>query len=265
MTNAIDEVNLRTMRSASAVKHYSHREDLSPPERASLDAVAASVRGQPILDIGVGGGRTVKALLEVSPDYLGVDNSLEMVEACRRRFPGVRLEHADARRMDKVADGSIQLAMFSCNGIGMVSHEDRLAIMKEVLRVLRPGGVFLFSTHNRDCPDHSAGFRFPPFTWTLNPVRLAVRSLRFLAHTPVRVFNRRRFLRHEQRTPTYSIINDVCHNYGTMLYYISLAEQRRQLEALGFEPDAVAYDLDGRVIGSGSDHSSMAFIARKPA
>ncbi|MEY4561568.1 MAG: hypothetical protein RLZZ618_845 [Pseudomonadota bacterium] len=264
MTNAIDEVNLRTMRSASAVKHYSHRDDLSAPEQASLDAVAEAARGKPILDIGVGGGRTVKPLLEVSTNYLGVDNSQEMIEACQRRFPGVKLALADARQMGNIADGSIHLVMFSCNGIGMVSHEDRLAIMREVFRVLEPGGVFLFSTHNQSCPDHTAGFQFPPFSFTANPVRLAVRTLRFLAHTPVRLYNRQRFIRHEIRTPTYSVINDVCHNYGTMLYYISLAHQREQLVAMGFEPGAVAYDLDGHVITGSSDHSSMAFIARKP-
>lgn len=262
MANAIDDVNLRTMRSRSAVKHYSHREDLTPAERASLDAVAEAARGQPILDIGVGGGRTVKALLEVSTDYLAVDNSPEMVASCRRRFPGVRVERADARRLDLVPDASIFLAMFSCNGIGMVSHEDRLAIMREARRVLRPGGAFLFSTHNLNSPAPRAGFLFPEFDWSPNPARLAVRALRFAAHTALRVRNRRRFKRHEQRTPTYSIINDECHDYGTLLYYISLAEQRRQLEALGFEPDAAAYDERGDLLQAETTDSSMAFVAR---
>ena len=59
--------------------------------------------------------------------------------------------------------------MFSCNGIGMVAHQDRLSIMREVHRLLKPGGVFLFSTHNQNCPDHSAGFRLPEFEFTRNP------------------------------------------------------------------------------------------------
>jgi ubiquinone/menaquinone biosynthesis C-methylase UbiE len=264
MTNAIDEVNLRTMRSRSAVEHYSYRDDLTPPERASLDQVAASARGRPILDIGVGAGRTVKALLEISPNYLGIDNSREMLAACQRRFPGVELAHADARRMNGIADGSIFLVMFSCNGIGMVSHDDRRLIMREVFRVLEPGGVFLFSNHNQHCPDHEAGFKFPLFVRSANPARLAVRALRYLVALSARMFNRNRFLKHEVRTSDYSVINDVCHDYGTMLYYISLANQRRQLVDLGFESDAMAYDLDGRAITTDTADSSIAYIARKP-
>jgi tRNA G46 methylase TrmB len=77
MANAIDDVNQRTMRSASAVKHYCHREGLTPAERASLDAVAGAARGPPLLDLGVGGGRTVRALRAISADYLGIDNRPE--------------------------------------------------------------------------------------------------------------------------------------------------------------------------------------------
>lgn len=262
MANAIDDVNQRTMRSASAVKHYSHREDLTPAERASLDAVAAEARGKPLLDIGVGGGRTVRALRAISTDYLGVDNSPEMVASCRRRFPGVKVVQADARRLDMVPDASVFLVMFSCNGVGMVSHEDRLQIMREVLRVLQPGGVFLFSTHNLNSSAPTAGFRFPEFEWSFNPARLGVRALRFAVQTATRVRNRRRFQQYEQRQAAYSIINDECHHYGTMLYYISLAEQRRQLEALGFEPNAAAYDEEGRLLQTDTTDSSLAFVAR---
>ena len=147
----IDDINQRTMRSREAVEHYSDVSELTAPEQASLQMVAALARGRPILDIGVGVGRTVKPLLAVSSDYIGVDNSPEMIEACKARYPGVCLMFADARRMESLADESIFLAMFSCNGIGMVSHEDRLLILREVFRVLQPGGVFLFSSHNRSC------------------------------------------------------------------------------------------------------------------
>ena len=265
MDGSIDRINMRTMHSASAVQHYSHRSDLSPAEQASLDRVAGLARGKPILDIGVGGGRTVEALREVSQDYLGVDYSQQMVDACRRRFPGTRFAHADARALAEVADGSIFLAMFSCNGIGMVSHADRLLILREVHRVLQPGGVFLFSTHNRNSPEYRRGFQFPPVQWTLHPLRALVRSARFVAHTATRMFNRRRFRPHEVRTPDYSVITDVCHHYGTLLYYVTLENQRKQLEAAGFSAEAEAFDLDGQRVPGDTAHDSIAFIARKPA
>lgn len=263
MTNLIDSINLRTMRSASAVRCYTFSDELSPAERAALDAVADRARGRPILDIGVGAGRTVKHLLEVSSDYLGVDYSQEMLGVCQAKYPGVRFAHADARRLTDLPDNSIHLAMFSCNGIGMVSHEDRLQILREVHRVLEPGGVFLFSTHNQNCPDHDKGFQFPQFVPSKNPVLLGIRGARFCWNTAASVANRWRLARHDVRTPAYSIINDYCHNYGVMLYYITLANQRAQLVAGGFQPDAQAFDLNGELITDESRLSSIMLIARK--
>ena len=48
-------------------------------------AAPVVVRGQPILDLGVGGGRTVPLLRAVSSDYVAVDYTPAMGEACRRR------------------------------------------------------------------------------------------------------------------------------------------------------------------------------------
>jgi len=39
-------------------------------------------------------------------------------------------------------------------------------------------------------------------------------------------------------------VNDECHDYGTMQYYITLEQQRRQLQAAGFGA-ATVYDSAG--------------------
>lgn len=263
MDNVIDRINLRTMRSAAVVAHYARPDGLLPHERASLDQVADEVRGGAVLDIGVGGGRTVSSLMKVSPHYLGIDYSQEMVDACRSRFPGVRFEHADARKLSSVPDASISLAVFSCNGISMVGHQDRLAIMREVHRVLKPGGVFLFTTYNRNSPEATAGFRFPELQFTANPVRMLVRTARSVRDIAIGLYQRRQHIKHEVHTSRYAVLNDACHNYGVMLYYITLAQQRRQLEDAGFLPDAVAFDSRGRRIVDDTTLDSMALIARK--
>lgn len=262
--HVIDQINQQMMRSSAAVEQYSGPEYLLAHERAALDELAAEVRGQPILDLGVGGGRTVNALRALSEDYLGIDYSPEMVAACRARFPGVRFELADARDLVSVPDASIALAVFSCNGISMVGHADRIAILREVHRVLRPGGAFVFTTYNRDSPDATSGFEFPEFRPSANPARVLVRGYRWLRETAVRMRNRRRFVPHEVRTAEYAVINDRCHDFGVMLYYITLAEQRRQLEAAGFAPDAPAFEHTGRRITDGSRLDSMLLVARKP-
>lgn len=265
MSESIDRINMRTMGDAGVVAHYARPWGLSISEQAVFERVAGIAAGRSILDIGVGGGRTVEALRAISHDYLGIDYSQGMVEACRRKFPDARFELADARALSAVADDSIVLAVFSCNGIGMVSHADRLMILAEVRRVLKPGGLFVFSTHNRNSPEFTRGFQFPSIEWSVNPLRMMVRTARFASETLQRVRNRRRFLREETHEPHYSVINDVCHHYGTMLYYVTLENQRRQLVESGFEPNAEAYDLEGQRIDDDTTHDSITLIARKPA
>lgn len=147
----------------------------------------------------------------------------------------------------------------------MVGHDDRLAILREVRRVLTPGGAFVFTTYNRDSPDATSGFEFPELHFSANPARLLVRSVRWVRETAVRARNRRRFVKHEVRTPEYAVINDRCHDFGVMLYYITLADQRKQLVDAGFAPDAPAFEHTGRRITDGSRLDSMLLIGRKPS
>lgn len=260
--NLIDDINKKTMQ--AAVAEYGGMAALSPPERAALIACADDVRGKPILDLGVGAGRTVEALNAISADYIGVDYVEEMVAFCRKRFPDVRFEHADARSLTQFQDHSFALVVFACNGISMVDHTGRLAIFKEVYRLLEPGGFFIFSTYNRDNARYKTFFQFPAFSFTNNPIKLAVRSVRFFAHTAVRAINRIRFKHHEQQNPEYAIINDVCHDYATMLYYISPDGQQGQLEAAGFLPGSTVLDLTGHVVTGNTQDDSLTYLARKP-
>lgn len=59
------------------------------------------------------------------------------------------------------------------------------------------------------------------------------------------------------------MINDVCHHYGTMLYYISLANQRAQLEQFGFQANAEAFDLAGHPFAADCGDSSITMVAFK--
>ncbi len=267
MSNDVDRVNRATMRSAQAVAKYAAEEGLSPAEAALLAAVADEVRGQPILDLGVGAGRTVPALLALSSDYVGVDLEPKMVALCRRRFAEARFETADARDLGLFPDGRFALVLFSCNGLGdeFPTTWDASGILAEVQRVLRcpaacsrsPPTIATALTTRRP-------MQLPPFVATANPVKLLVRSARFSVELARRIYNRRRHVGSEYRGPHYSIINDRCHSYGTLLYYISLAEQRRQLVHAGFVADAPAYDLAGRPIPRAGDttDSSIALLAR---
>lgn len=262
--NERDAVNKRMMGSADGVRQYAWSRELSPAEAAALEVVRAEARGRAILDIGVGAGRTVRGLREISEDYLGVDYTPEMIEVCKERYPGVRFEVGDARDMNGIESASIYLALFSCNGLGMVDHDDRVRILREIRRVLTPGGVFAFSTHNLASEEAKTShrFRLPSFEPSLHPARLLVRTARFLRSSARRVANRRRLRPLEARGAGYAILNDVCHDYGVMLYYVDLAEQERQLREAGFGEIEAYFDLRGERTDRGCTDDSVMLLVR---
>ena len=262
-TGAIDSINRRTMSTVVNEYHSIVAEGLNAQELAALASVGPGIRHASILDLGIGAGRTVGPLHALCERYTGVDYVQEMVDHCRSQFPGVQFERADARDMSLFPDLSFDLVFFSCNGICMVDHAGRIAILKEVSRVLKAGGTFLFSTCNRNSQEYEAVFRFPTFPGTKNPAKLLVRAVRFAVQTAYRLRNRLRFRKHEVKTEEYSIINDVFHHYSTMLYYIDIGRQLRQLEGQGFSPVLQPYDLKGRPAGDGCRDGTLAFVAKK--
>jgi SAM-dependent methyltransferase len=264
-----DALNRRTMSADDVVREYAGEDKraFTPAERAATDYIAEVTRGRAILDLGVGGGRTVKPLLALSEDYLGIDYSELMVAACKRKYPGVRFARMDARAMDHIADASIFFSLFSMNGLSMVGHADRLCILREIHRVLEPGGWFLFSTYNHASPDATRGFRFPPhhLSAARSPVAVLRCSARFAVRTVVGLRNRSRYWRHEERGPGYAIVNDRSHDYATMLYYVDMEEQRAQLADAGFAIETIRmWERSGAPTDSRTTDSSVTFLVQKP-
>jgi SAM-dependent methyltransferase len=262
--NAVDEINQRTM--SRVVLEYSAivHEGLSELEQACLDSVELRVRNRRILDIGIGAGRTVAPLRRYSPDYVGVDYMVNMIEYCQRQYPGVRFMHADARSMTAFDDGSFDVAFFSCNGISMVDHAGRLAILGEVRRVLSPDGIFIFSTCNRQNSLHRK-FQLPRFQSTRNPVKASLRAVRFVAQTCYRAMNRATRLRHEEICNEYAVVNDVAHHYRTMLYFISPEQQIRQLRAAGFLGPLAMFAQSGAPANRDNTDGTIGFVVGKRA
>lgn len=259
----IDLINKRTMRSAVGI--YARSDGLTQRERAALAYVRSSglIGDLRILDIGVGGGRTVEGLLDISEDYIGIDYVEEMVDKCRRKFPGVRFEQGDARDLSRFADNSFSLVIFSMNGISMVNHDGRIKILREVFRVLAPGGYFLFSTYNQDNPECRKLLRVPRFVPSMNPLKMGVRCWKHPVGLISMVLNRCRFKALEHHSQKYSIINDRCHNYATMLYYITQARQRSQLVDAGFDEEVLAFDYSGNLLEDDTLEDSIFYVAQK--
>src|ERR1035437_7473419 len=102
--------NRRVYRGHDTVDLISRREGwIDAGERILVNRTADEVRTKPILDIGVGGGRTAWMLRPLSSDYVAVDYSPEMVEACRRQYAGLDVRVCDARDLSMFEDGSFAL------------------------------------------------------------------------------------------------------------------------------------------------------------
>jgi len=238
-------------------------------ERVTLGRIASEVRGKPILDIGIGAGRTTALLRLLSDDYVGVDYTPEMVEVARRKYPECSISYADARDLSQFADGAFALVFFSFNGIDAVDHIARQTILRELHRVLRPGGILLFSTHNADGP--LCGEK----PWQLGP-RLSSSRLGWLRDLVERAADFPRALSSYLKVKRLSSDGDgyclrpaAAHRFGIVIYYTTLERQLRDLAEAGFAEGVETYEkARGHEIRAGDDTASdqwFYFLARRPA
>jgi SAM-dependent methyltransferase len=264
---SVDTVNREAWRQPATVRQYQRMEGWTDPgEQAAVALVTQRARGRPILDIGVGTGRTTPLLKAVSLDYTAVDYTPEMVQACRARHPGTRVEHMDARDLRAFADGQFALAVFSFNGIDAVDFADRHKVLHEVHRVLQPGGLFLVSAHNRLGPGVGEQPRLRvPFSY--NPARLAWRIWKLARSLAPSWRNHRRLQALNESHDNWAMLNAGAHDFGIVVMYTTLAEQKRQLEAAGFEVEQVLESARGSAVTQAEDTRDawwLHYIARKP-
>lgn len=144
------EKNVAGYGTEEAVERYSEfaREDgLHAAEEAVVDRYFDADAG-PVLDVGCGAGRTTAELHDRGFDVTGVDVSPSMVREAKRQFPELDVQQADATDL-AFRDDAFEHVLFSYCGVDLVYPESaRLAALREIRRVLAPGGTFAFSTHN---------------------------------------------------------------------------------------------------------------------
>ena len=211
------------------------------------------VVGNHVLDIGCGTGRTTAILKNLSNSYVGLDYSLEMIESCRERFNNVRFIHGDVRNMsNEFQDQEFDFIMFSFNGLDSINHADRLQGLREIYRVLKRDGLFVFSSHNRN---HRYAISEPKLKLSISPGK----QLKYIKDFSKSMCNYLRNKNRQQFNNGYAIINDVAHNYSMLTYYIDKRNQISQLEEIGFETFEM-YDTLGNKLELDRDDSESAWI-----
>lgn len=101
-----------------------------------------------VLDLGCGAGRTSTVLTAEGYETVGLDTSRPMISIAAEADPDVTYVAGDASRLP-FEDASFENVLFSYNGLDELRPESvRTEALREVYRVLEPGGCFAFSSHN---------------------------------------------------------------------------------------------------------------------
>jgi SAM-dependent methyltransferase len=93
------------------------------------------------LDIGCGEGRVARALKERGYDVVGIDSSATLARAAHELDSSFDIEVADAAAMP-FPDGHFELAVAS---LSLMNMDDMPAVITEIARVLRGGGLLCLS------------------------------------------------------------------------------------------------------------------------
>ena len=116
---------------------------------------ASIMSGQHVLDVACGTGALTEAVAErVSPGgtVLGLDANRAMLAVARRKHPDIEWHDGRAESLPFV-DGSFDAVV---SQFGLMFFEDRVAALREMQRVLRPGGRLAVAVC--DALEHSPGY-----------------------------------------------------------------------------------------------------------
>ena len=145
-----------TFRQPVAVEHYTRAAREIGLWRSETTVFCREFRERDsLLDLGCGAGRIAFGLWELGyRRLLGIDYCGEMIREARRLARlldyGIAFRRADAAALP-LDDGALDGVIFGFNGLMQIpGRERRRRAMREIRRVTRRGGRFVFTTHDRE-------------------------------------------------------------------------------------------------------------------
>ncbi|WP_202872515.1 DUF480 domain-containing protein [Kribbella soli] len=121
--------------------------DALPFERWLLDRVIAHANGRPVVEVGSGPGHVTAYLADRDADATGVDLSPEMVAEARRRFPQLRFEVGDLRRLGRPPASSGWAAVLGWYSLIHLAASELPDAISALTRPLDPGGWLVLALH----------------------------------------------------------------------------------------------------------------------
>jgi SAM-dependent methyltransferase len=226
---------------------YTSSFELQRPEQALLKGFKGRWSRVDMLDIGVGAGRTAYTFSAITRRYVGIDFVPEMIELSREivgEDADTLFSVCDARDLSRFYGRRFDFVLFSFNGIDSVDHNDRLAILREIRKVIADDGRFAFSSHS---------LRALPFG--LERPRLSPRHPRYFARqlwSSARISAGRLAANRSVDLPDayargWALVRDQAHDFNLITYYVLPEFQVAQLEEAGFSL-CTTYDLAGRQV-----------------
>ena len=150
----MDKTILNTQSSYDQVAHeyaekFKDEMDDKPFDRDCLDHLAREVGDLgPICDMGCGPGQIARYLHSQGAETLGVDLSPRMVEEAQRLNPEIHFHQGDMLSLPDADNSWGGIAAFYC--IIHIPREQIVDALRELKRVLKPGGVLLVTFHIGD-------------------------------------------------------------------------------------------------------------------
>jgi ubiquinone/menaquinone biosynthesis C-methylase UbiE len=121
-----------------------------------LAAAVPGLADPRVLEIGCGTGTFSAALAPAFPRLTAIDVSDVLLEVARKRFPGVDFRNEDMHRTS-FENSTFDLIV----GCSVLHHLDWDAALREIVRILRPGGRIRFSEPNMLNPQVAAQKKWP--------------------------------------------------------------------------------------------------------
>lgn len=257
MSTTADIRNHRVYLTSGAIRHYRQR-TLTQVEALALLKYHHAFAGHDVLDLGVGTGRSSIYLAPLARRYEAIDYSPRMVAAMHATMPALSVRLGDMRDLSDFPDASFDFVFGPNNVIDAVGSEGRQRTLGEVARVLRHGGIFMFSSHNRDAANALSA---PRLEWSLDPCTLLLHLIAWLRQ----LANHRRMIPLHEVHDDYALLDDYGHDFTLLHFYARQNYERKQLDTAGFETLDVL-DRTGNPVSS-EDHAPesphLMYVARR--